>query len=245
MNGIAVALRIALGLVGLGCLGAGGLAVYYTSNEAGTAALVIVGSICVVLSALGRWPSRVSVGAAGFEFERQRQAEELSEAIQEVATPEVASSIQQNLALKATSNPDLAFLARELKSTSDFERLASQFIVSYLTSEGFDVERPERPDARSRRQPDLRVRAGDRIAFVDFRRRIDKAPLVAQIALQAQSYVEDSDYVGGAVLSQEMHPAAERDLGARLFAKNADRVQVFSLDDVARLSAFLRRILEI
>lgn len=61
MRVIHPASRIALAVAGLASWGAGGAASFLSQNGAGSAALVVTGTIALVLALMGRWPSRISV----------------------------------------------------------------------------------------------------------------------------------------------------------------------------------------
>lgn len=61
---IPTAARAGLVIVGASSWAAGGVAVFINANGVGAAALLAAGILCIVLSMLGRWPSRISVSGS-------------------------------------------------------------------------------------------------------------------------------------------------------------------------------------
>jgi hypothetical protein len=62
------AVRAATAAVGAASLAVGTVAVFQTQNGAGSAALLAVGAVLLVLAGVGRWPKRMTLGDASIEF---------------------------------------------------------------------------------------------------------------------------------------------------------------------------------
>jgi len=84
--------RAAAGLLGLGGVGCGGFGVFYSSNQAGTTALLLIGAAFLLMAVQGT--AIVKAGKDSFELERRRAVDKLTEkatdALEDEQTAEAA-----------------------------------------------------------------------------------------------------------------------------------------------------------
>ncbi|MGY0387097.1 hypothetical protein ACWZJV_09015 [Nocardioides sp. WG-D5] len=126
-------LRAVVLLTGLCGLAAGGLAVFTSSNQAGTVGLLVVGAVAMLLAIVGRVPLRWVIGGNEFDMTKEVEAaqvitEVVASELSPTATKAVADRLWQSDATRGTS------ASFALQNWVAFETSAMESVTAAVTS---------------------------------------------------------------------------------------------------------------
>lgn len=126
--------RAAFVLVGLAALTAGGFAVFKSSNQAGTVALIAVGAIASLLAVAGKLPLRWVIG--GHEFDMSHRA---ARAAAEVVASHLPPSETAELAgqLASVEGGRFSLMTGAMLDHVNFERSAISRVAAVVQEQGW------------------------------------------------------------------------------------------------------------
>lgn len=122
----------------LSCIGlsGGGAAVFVSTNQAGTVALLAIGAASLLITVAGRMPLKWALGAGEFDLTDAAAAEAGAEVVAERLSPQDLNDLVQ--AMNHVSQGRPAPMSQALERYSAFERRAAARVSAVARSHGWE-----------------------------------------------------------------------------------------------------------
>lgn len=130
----------------LACLGllSGGTAVFLSTNQAGTVALIAIGAISLVIAIAGRMPLKWALGAGTFDLSDAAAAEAGAAVVAENLPPPAMHDLVQAMNRAAQGRP--VAMSQALERYSNFESQAAERVSAVTRAHGWTYLSERTPD---------------------------------------------------------------------------------------------------